>query len=77
VKCLRALQPSVIRTASANAVALLVTFPRGADLNNDRFSVIEFALPSAVPFAHFFGYCGPSSSNATGARICDFKHALV
>jgi hypothetical protein len=44
----------VIRTASANAVALLVTFSRGTDSNNDRFSVIEFVLPSAVPFGPFF-----------------------
>jgi hypothetical protein len=55
----------VIRTASASAVALLVTFSRGADSNNDGFSVIEFVVPSAVPFAHFFGYCGLSSCNAT------------
>jgi hypothetical protein len=72
----------VIRAASANAVALLVTFSRGADSNNDRFSNIEFVLPSAVPLPYFFGYCGPSSSNATGAaeyvtsstHWCDTAH---
>jgi hypothetical protein len=47
----------VIRTASANAVALLVTFSRTFDLNSERFPVVEFVLPTDVPLPHSFGYC--------------------
>ena len=47
----------MIRTASASAVAPLITFSRAADLNNNNFPVIEFVLPSDVPLSHFFDYC--------------------
>jgi len=71
---LRALQPSVIRTASANAGALLVTFSRGADSNHDRFSDIEFVLPSAVPLPISSAIAGYHRLMQPSGKICDFKH---